>query len=123
LAQVLSNLLSNAAKYMDHGGSIRLSVTEEDGQAVICVEDRGIGISADLLERVFDPFVQVDRSLHRAQGGLGIGLALVRSLVAMQGGSVEAHSEGPGKGSAFVVRLPLASPVVAGVAGIATTRG
>ncbi len=123
LAQVLSNLLSNAAKYMDHGGSIRLSVTEEGGQAVIRVEDRGVGIPADLLERVFDPFVQVDRSLHRSQGGLGIGLALVRSLVAMQGGTVEACSEGPGQGSAFVVRLPLASPVPAVAAVTATPLG
>jgi PAS domain S-box-containing protein len=109
LVQVLSNLLSNAAKYMERGGSILLSGAEKDGWAVIRVRDTGLGIAADALGSIFDPFAQVDRSLERSQGGLGIGLALVRSLVEVHGGTVEAHSDGPGKGSELVVRLPLAS--------------
>jgi PAS domain S-box-containing protein len=107
LAQVLSNLLNNAAKYTPDGGRIRLAVAAEDGSAVIRVTDTGLGIPAEMLGKVFDLFAQVERSLHRAEGGLGLGLALVRRLVEMHGGGVEAHSDGPGKGSEFVVRLPL----------------
>ena len=106
LAQILTNLLNNAAKYTPKGGHVWLSVTQEDQQAVISVEDNGIGIDSHLLPHVFDLFTQAERSLDRSQGGLGIGLTLVRSLVEMHGGTVEAHSEGLGKGSEFVVRLP-----------------
>ena len=111
LVQVVGNLLGNAAKYMDEGGHIVLSLAQEQGEVVFRAHDRGMGIPAEMLSRVFDPFVQLDRGLNRAQGGLGIGLALVRSLVDLHGGTVEAFSEGPGKGSEFVVRLPLLKQV------------
>jgi PAS domain S-box-containing protein len=114
LCQVVLNLLNNAAKYTPEGGRIRLAVAREDEQVVIRVQDTGIGISADLLPRVFDLFTQGDSSLDRSEGGLGIGLTLVRRLVEMHGGSVEACSEGPGRGSEFTVRLPrLAAPLQA----------
>jgi PAS domain S-box-containing protein len=106
LAQVVSNLLHNAAKYTEPGGQIWLTAAREGAEAVLGVRDTGIGIEPELLRRIFDPFVQADRSLTRAQGGLGVGLALVRKLVAMHGGSVQAASAGPGRGSEFVVRLP-----------------
>jgi PAS domain S-box-containing protein len=108
LAQVLSNLLNNAAKYTPEGGDVSLSVTAEDGDAVLRVRDNGIGIPADMLGSIFDLFTQVERSLHRAQGGLGIGLTLVRRLVELHGGQVEADSPGAGRGSEFAFRLPLA---------------
>jgi len=108
LAQVVLNLLNNAAKYSDRGGHIQLKVEREGGDAVVKVKDTGIGIAADQLPRVFEMFTQVDRSLERSQGGLGIGLTLVRRLVELHGGEVEARSEGLGKGSEFVVRLPVA---------------
>jgi signal transduction histidine kinase len=107
LAQVVSNLLNNAAKYAEEGGHIELTVGAGRGEAVVRVRDDGMGIAADLLPRVFDLFTQGDRSLARSEGGLGIGLTLVRSLVELHGGRVEGHSEGPGRGSEFVVRLPL----------------
>ena len=107
LVQVFANLLNNAAKYTDVRGSINLSVTVEDGEAVVKVRDDGTGMTPELLERAFDLFVQETRSLDRAQGGLGIGLTMVRTMVKMHGGSVRAFSEGPGRGSEFVVRLPL----------------
>jgi signal transduction histidine kinase/CheY-like chemotaxis protein len=110
LEQVLANLLNNAAKYTDHGGHVWLSARQEGGELVLRVKDTGMGIAADMLPRIFEPFVQSDRVLHQSQGGLGIGLTLVRRLVEMHGGSVTAHSEGPGKGSEFVVRLPVFSP-------------
>jgi PAS domain S-box-containing protein len=106
LEQILANLLNNAAKYTDHGGHIWLSARQEDGELVLRVRDTGVGILADMLPRIFEPFVQSDRVLHQSQGGLGIGLTLVRSVVEMHGGTVTAHSEGPGKGSEFIVRLP-----------------
>ena len=106
LEQVLANLLTNAAKYTDPGGTIRLDARREGDEVVIRVEDTGIGIAPEMLPKVFDMFVQVERRLDRSQGGLGIGLSLVKNLVEMHGGSVTAHSEGPGKGSEFVVRLP-----------------
>jgi signal transduction histidine kinase/ActR/RegA family two-component response regulator len=108
LAQVVSNLLNNAAKYTPHGGRVRLWASAEDGEAVIQVEDSGTGIPADALPKVFEMFTQVGRGISRAQGGLGIGLALVKRLVELHGGRVEAHSEGAGRGSRFTVRLPLA---------------
>jgi two-component system CheB/CheR fusion protein len=104
--QVLTNLLNNAAKYTDSGGHVRLSAAREGGEVVIRVRDDGIGIDAEMLPRVFDPFAQADGSLDRSQGGLGIGLTLVRKLTEMHGGSVSASSEGLGRGSEFVVRLP-----------------
>ncbi|MFL5310828.1 MAG: ATP-binding protein [Myxococcales bacterium] len=106
LAQVVANLLTNAAKYTEPGGHISLIARREGDEAVIEVRDDGIGISAGLLPRVFDLFVQGRQSSDRAEGGLGIGLALVRNLVALHGGTVEARSAGLGKGSTFVVRLP-----------------
>jgi signal transduction histidine kinase/CheY-like chemotaxis protein len=109
LTQVFANLLNNAAKYTNHGGRISITTRREGGEAVISVKDNGIGIAPNALSQVFDMFMQVDRSTRRSQGGLGIGLTLVRSLVAMHGGTVEARSEGPGLGSEFVVRLPLLS--------------
>ncbi len=107
LAQVLANLLNNAAKYTNRGGHIWLTAEREGSDVVVAVEDTGIGIAADMLPKIFEMFTQVDRSLERSQGGLGIGLSLVKRLVEMHGGSVEASSDGPGKGSRFVVRLPV----------------
>jgi PAS domain S-box-containing protein len=106
LEQVLSNLLDNAAKYTPEGGRIEVTAAREGGEVVLRVRDTGVGIRPDMLARIFDLFVQSERVLEDARGGLGIGLALVRSLVAMHGGSVAAHSDGPGRGSEFVVRLP-----------------
>jgi len=108
LAQAISNLLNNAAKYTDDGGEIELRVEVQGTHAVIRVRDNGIGIAGDDLARVFDLFQQSDRALDRAQGGLGIGLTIVKKLTEMHGGQVEASSAGPGKGSEFVLRLPLA---------------
>jgi signal transduction histidine kinase/DNA-binding response OmpR family regulator len=106
LAQVLANLLNNAAKYTGEGGKIELSVTTVGPDTVFRVRDNGIGISPEMLSSVFDLFTQVDRSLDRSQGGLGIGLTLVRRLVEMHGGSVQAFSEGTNRGTEFLVRLP-----------------
>ncbi|WP_434113442.1 PAS domain S-box protein [Methylocaldum sp. GT1TLB] len=108
LTQVLSNLLNNAAKYMAAGGHVWLLAERQGPDAVVSIRDEGIGISAEMLPHVFDLFTQADRSIDRSQGGLGLGLSLVRHLVELHGGSVEARSEGPGLGSEFVVRLPLA---------------
>ena len=110
LEQVLGNLVRNAAKYTEPGGRIEVSAWEEDGWAAVCVRDNGTGIEPELLPRIFDLFIQGEQSLDRSGGGLGIGLTLVRRLVEMHGGEVEARSEGPGRGSELVVRLPL-SPV------------
>jgi signal transduction histidine kinase/CheY-like chemotaxis protein len=107
LTQVLANLLNNAAKYSDPGGRIRVVARREGSEAVLAVSDTGRGIPADMLPRVFEPFLQVEREPSRVQGGLGIGLTLVRSLVELHGGRVEAKSGGAGRGSEFVVRLPL----------------
>jgi len=107
LAQVVSNLLNNAAKFTGEGGHIWLQAESVDSDAVLCVRDTGIGIASDMLSSIFELFVQGDRSLDRTQGGLGIGLTLVRRLVQMHGGSLRGHSAGPNQGSEFVVRLPL----------------
>ena len=107
LAQVLSNLLNNSAKYTEPGGRITLAAERQGSDLVVAVRDTGLGIPAEMLPRIFDMFAQVDRSLERAQGGLGIGLTLVKRLVEMHGGTIEAHSEGVGRGSEFVVRLPV----------------
>lgn len=106
LNQVFTNLLNNAAKYGRKGHPVSITVTCKDAQAVVCVKDDGIGIDATMLPRIFELFVQTDRSLDRCQGGLGIGLALVQRLVELHGGRVEARSDGPGRGSEFVVYLP-----------------
>lgn len=107
LAQVISNLLTNAAKYTDPQGELRLWARPEDAELLIGVTDNGIGIAADMLPKIFDMFSQVAPALERTEGGLGVGLALVRGLVALHGGSVEAHSGGSGRGSEFRLRLPL----------------
>jgi PAS domain S-box-containing protein len=107
LAQALSNLLNNAAKYTERGGHVWLTAEREGSDAVVTVRDTGIGIPAGMLEGIFEMFTQVNRSLERAQGGLGIGLTLVKRLIEMHGGSIQAHSDGPWKGSVFTVRLPI----------------
>jgi CheY-like chemotaxis protein len=106
LSQVLTNLLTNAAKYTDRGGDIWLTVERQGGEVVVRVKDTGVGIPAEKLPGLFQMFFQVDRALERSQGGLGIGLSLVRRLVELHGGSVKAHSAGSGQGSEFTVLLP-----------------
>jgi PAS domain S-box-containing protein len=108
LAQVLSNLLNNAAKYTPKGGRVDLAVSVEGGQAVLRVSDNGVGISAEALPNVFDLFEQLPEARGRGQGGLGIGLSLARGLVELHGGTIRAESPGLGRGSTFTVRLPLA---------------
>jgi signal transduction histidine kinase len=110
MAQVVGNLLQNAVKFTPPGGRIALEAHGEGAQVVVRVRDNGAGIPADVLPNVFDLFAQGDRTLDRAQGGLGIGLSLVRALVEMHGGSVSAHSEGAGKGSVFTLRVPRGTP-------------
>jgi signal transduction histidine kinase len=115
LVQVVANLLGNATKYTPEGGHIELRLARENGDYVITVSDDGIGMEPGLVERVFDLFTQAERTPDRSQGGLGLGLALAKSLVELHGGSVSAHSKGLGKGSTFSVRLPRyeeAAPVV-----------
>jgi PAS domain S-box-containing protein len=112
LAQVFSNLLINAAKYTDAGGSIEVRATREESAVVVAVRDNGIGISADMMPRLFTLFSQAHTALGRSEGGLGVGLALARGLVALHGGRVEARSDGPGRGSEFIVRLPAGVPAL-----------
>jgi PAS domain S-box-containing protein len=106
LSQVIGNLLTNAAKYTPHGGRIRLHAREQGGSINLCIEDTGIGLAQDDLQRIFEMFSQVGSSPHSVHGGLGIGLALSKGLIEMHGGSIEARSAGPGKGSQFIVSLP-----------------
>ncbi|MDY0747693.1 PAS domain-containing protein [Paucibacter sp. R3-3] len=108
LAQVFSNLLANAAKFTAPGGHIRISTEQIGNEVVVTVSDNGEGIPHDMLVQIFDMFVQVDRSLEREKSGLGLGLCLARGLVVLHGGSIEARSDGPGHGSQFIVRLPVA---------------
>ena len=108
LHQVLANLLINASKYTPEGGRIWVKATTEGEDAVVKVSDDGAGISGEMLPRIFDLFTQVESTRDASQGGLGIGLALVKNIVSLHGGSVQARSDGPGKGSEFAVRLPLA---------------
>jgi len=117
LTQIVENLLHNAVKFSDEGGSIEIVLERKAGRAVLEVRDSGIGIAPDNLSRIWDPFVQADTSIERIRGGLGIGLALVKSLVELHGGTVAARSEGVGKGSVFAVELPLSTstPVAAKV--------
>ena len=109
LAQVFCNLLSNAFKFTPREGHIRLTAAREGGEVVVSIKDNGIGIPSHHLSTIFEMFTQLDRTLEQSQGGLGIGLTLVQRLVGMHGGSVTAHSDGPGKGAEFMVRLPLAN--------------
>ncbi len=110
LDQVISNLLDNAAKYTDPGGRVELSAARDGNWAVLRVCDTGMGIAPEVLPRVFDLFAQADKSLDRERGGLGVGLTLVKGLVALHGGTIEVHSAGPGRGAEFVIRLPAAPP-------------
>jgi CheY-like chemotaxis protein len=107
MEQVLVNLLTNAAKYTEEGGHITLTA-RRDGEVIVTVKDNGVGIAPEMLPRIFDLFAQVDRTIDRSQGGLGIGLTLARSLVEMHGGHVWAASDGPGRGSEFIISLPVA---------------
>ena len=107
LAQIFSNLLNNASIYTDRGGRISLTAQLDGAEIVVRVRDNGVGIRSEMLPRIFDLFTQEDRSLERAQGGLGIGLTLVKKLLQMHGGSIEARSDGIGQGSEFSVRLPI----------------
>jgi signal transduction histidine kinase/CheY-like chemotaxis protein len=109
LEQVIANLLDNAAKYTEAGGTIRLAFAQEGEEAVLTVKDSGIGLAPEMLESIFEPFTQVDRSLGRSSGGLGLGLSVVRRLLQLHGGRIEARSAGIGHGSEFIVRLPLAA--------------
>ncbi len=111
IEQVVANLLTNAAKYSDDGSKVRLVSRIEAGRLAISVQDQGIGIAPEQLPRMFDLFAQGDDSLSQSEGGLGIGLTLVKSLVELHGGAIEARSEGAGRGSTFTVRLPLAAAV------------
>lgn len=109
LAQVFSNLLNNAAKYTDRCGRLQLVVRRQGDEVVVSVKDNGMGIPGSMLPKVFEMFTQVDRHLERSQGGLGIGLSIVKRLVEMHGGSVNVESDGPGMGSEFTIRLPMVS--------------
>lgn len=115
LEQVLTNLLNNAAKYMEPGGCIWLTAEVQGDEVVLRVRDSGLGIDPKLLPHLFDPYWQVERTLDHSQGGVGIGLALVRKLAEMHGGSASASSPGLGRGSEFVVRLPARPEVVVSV--------
>jgi len=122
LSQVIANLLTNAAKYTDKAGRITVKLEGENGEAVVRVRDTGVGIPPDLQPRIFDLFVQGDRTLARSQGGLGIGLTLVKRLVEMHGGSIAVASPGAGQGSEFTIRLPALAeeqrPEAPGAAGV-----
>jgi signal transduction histidine kinase/ActR/RegA family two-component response regulator len=111
ISQVVGNLLDNAAKYTPRGGEISVTGYREGGEIVLRVRDTGIGIAPEMLPRVFDLFAQLDRSPARPRGGLGVGLTLARTLVELHGGTITVESEGPGRGSEFVVRLPVGAPV------------
>ena len=110
LEQIIANLVENAVKYTAAGGQIWLTLTEEDGEAALSVRDTGIGLAPDMLDRIFDLFTQIDSTLARSGGGLGLGLTVVRRLLELHGGRIEARSPGLGHGSEFIVRLPLLAP-------------
>jgi signal transduction histidine kinase len=115
LSQIFGNLLNNAAKYTERGGRIRVAVERHDHDVTVTVADNGVGIPAPMLPKVFDIFTQVDRSLEKSQGGLGIGLSIVKRLVEMHGGTVAAESDGHEQGSSFTVRLPVVAAVAPSV--------
>src|SRR5262249_34073123 len=121
--EVLTNLLNNSAKYTDPGGHISLTLQREGGEAVLRVRDTGIGIAAEMLPRIFDLFVQAERRLDRAQGGIGIGLTLVKKLVELHGGGGEATSPGLGPGSEVTVRLPALAETRSGTPAPAAPEG
>ena len=110
LTQIVGNLLQNAAKFTPRGGHVLLELTTREKDALLRVRDTGVGMDAEMLARLFEPFAQAEASLERSRGGLGLGLALVRRLVELHGGQVYAHSDGPGAGAEFVIRLPAAAP-------------
>ncbi len=122
LRQIIENLLNNAHKFTDQGGEAEMHVFREEGEAVICVRDNGIGIRQDMLPILFEPFTQADNSLERSSGGLGLGLSIVKSIAALHGGSASAFSEGLGKGSCFLIRLPLADGDESGVEAVPPPR-
>jgi signal transduction histidine kinase len=109
VAQALCNLLTNAAKFSPPGGRIAVRATREDGVIMLRVKDDGAGLAPALRERLFQPFVQGAQPLERPHGGLGLGLAIVRYLISLHGGRVEAHSDGEGRGSEFVLHLPISA--------------
>jgi len=113
LAQMLTNILANAAKYTERGGTVTVRTAADGDHYAVTVRDSGVGIPPELLPHIFDLFTQIDRTLNRAQGGLGIGLALVKRLAEMHGGTVTAHSDGAGQGAEFTLRLPLHPPEAA----------
>jgi CheY-like chemotaxis protein len=121
LVQVLSNLLNNAAKYTPNGGQIHLTVKRQGDKAFLGVRDNGMGIPQEVLPHIFEMFMQADRSLFCARGGLGIGLTLVKNLVDLHGGTVEAHSAGPGQGAEIVVCLPLLAEPLLSIPGASQT--
>jgi two-component system, sensor histidine kinase len=123
LEQVVANLLLNATKYSPPGGAVRVWVGQEGDDAVVRVRDEGVGIEPDQLDRIFDLFAQVDTSIDRAAGGLGIGLTLVKRLVELHGGEVSAYSEGRGKGAEFMVRLPVSEARAVDAQGGALVEG
>lgn len=108
LVQVFTNILNNAAKYTPEGGIISCSISVEEGQALVEISDTGVGMEDSLLPQIFDLFTQAERTPDRSQGGLGIGLALVKSMVNLHGGEITVASAGPGEGSVFMVSLPVA---------------
>jgi hemerythrin-like metal-binding protein len=118
VAQVVTNLLHNAAKFTNRGGHVRVSVESRDAEARIRVRDDGVGVAPDLLPRLFDPFVQSENTLHRTGGGLGLGLSIVRGIAELHGGTALARSEGIGTGTEFVVTLPTTEPAVAAAGGV-----
>ncbi|HBQ18285.1 MAG TPA: hybrid sensor histidine kinase/response regulator, partial [Myxococcales bacterium] len=122
--QIFANLLTNAAKYTDAGGNISVVATDEGAERVVRVSDDGIGVDPELLPRIFEPFTQGARGIDRLQGGLGLGLPLVRSLVELHGGAVNVASDGPGRGTSVEVRLPAsaAEPTTASPAPRAVQR-
>jgi signal transduction histidine kinase/ActR/RegA family two-component response regulator len=111
--QIITNVLTNAIKYTPEGGHVVVNVTREGGEAVVRVKDDGVGIAPDRIGTIFELFAQAENAIGRAQGGMGIGLALVRNLLQLHGGSIEAKSDGIGKGSEFTVRFPIAEPAAA----------
>lgn len=108
--QIITNVLTNAIKYTPEGGHVTVSLRQEENDALVCVEDDGVGIAADRIGTIFELFAQAENAIGRSQGGMGIGLALVKNLIELHGGTITAHSDGIGKGCQFMIRLPMAEP-------------